>query len=121
VKVLSFIDDVAIAYSAADLVLCRAGATTIAEISVLHLPAVFVPSRNVAADHQFKNAKALADAEATVLIKDEELKEKFAATITALFSEEEKLNALRNNIGKFSDPDAAEKIAKSILELAEEN
>ncbi|NOX16968.1 MAG: undecaprenyldiphospho-muramoylpentapeptide beta-N-acetylglucosaminyltransferase [Chlorobi bacterium] len=121
VKVLAFIDDVAAAYSAADLILCRAGATTIAEISALNLPAIFVPSPNVAADHQFKNAKALADADAAILINDKDAMEKLAPTAIGLLNDEEKLKRLKNNVGKFSNPKAAEKIAESILKLAEEN
>ena len=121
VKVMPFIDDVAAAYSAADLILCRAGATTIAETAALNLPVVFVPSRNVAADHQLKNAKALADSDAAVLLMDEEVKNKLSETVIDLLKDEEKLERLKNNIGKFSNPDAAENIARSILELSEEN
>ncbi len=121
VKVVPFIEDVAAAYSAADLIVCRAGATTIAEVAALSLPVVFVPSANVAADHQYKNAKALADAMAAELIKDDEVKNKLAETVVALLNDEEKLNELKVKIGKFSNPDAADKIAQSILQLAEEN
>lgn len=119
ILVKKYIDDIAIAYSAADLVIARAGATTIAEVSVLGLPVLFIPSPNVAADHQYKNAKTIVDADAAELIKDDELDKKFKSTLVELLNNPKKLERMKKNIKIFSKPDAAEVIAKSAINLAE--
>lgn len=119
VKVYSFIDNVADFYSAADLILARAGATTIAEVSALGLPVIFVPSPNVAANHQFKNAEALYKENACELIKDEEIKNQLTSKVVELIFDDEKLNKIKTNIKKFSKTGAADEIAKRAIELAE--
>lgn len=119
VKVMQFIDDISKAYSAADLVLARAGATTIAEVSLLGVPVIFVPSPNVAANHQFKNAESLQTDNAAELIKDSSLEERLFDKIKSLINNQEKLNELKNNIKKFSKPDAARVIAEDAIKLAE--
>lgn len=120
IKVTAFIDDMASAYSACDLLAARAGATTIAEVAQLGLPVVFIPSKNVAANHQYKNAKSLVDENAAELIEDENLSGKFFAKVYELISNENRLNELKNNIKKFSKPDAAKIIAERAIKLAEE-
>lgn len=119
VKIYSFISDMALFYSAADLIIARAGATTIAEVSALGLPVVFVPSPNVAADHQFKNAEALLKHQACGLIKDYEIKDKLFDTAAELLSDENRIKEMSNRIKDFSKPNAAELIAKRAIELAE--
>ncbi len=114
-----FIKNMSAAYASADLILARAGATTIAEVAALALPVVFAPSPNVAEDHQYKNAKSIADAGACALIKDKQLDERLFPLINELISDDELLKKYRDGIRKFSRPNAAEVIAKSALLLAE--
>ncbi len=119
VKIIDFIEEVALYYSAADLIVARAGATTIAEISALGLAAVFVPSPNVAANHQFKNAEELAKNNAALIIEDGKLKTELFDTVNDLMNDSDKLNAMKENIKKFGNNNAAEIIAKRVIELAE--
>jgi UDP-N-acetylglucosamine--N-acetylmuramyl-(pentapeptide) pyrophosphoryl-undecaprenol N-acetylglucosamine transferase len=119
IRILPFIDNMELAYSAADLVVCRAGATTIAEVSALHLPVVFIPSSNVAANHQYKNAKSIVDSDGAVMITDKELVDKLFEEVNLLLTDETRLNQLKNNIGKFSKINAAKKIAEQIINLAD--
>jgi len=119
VKVFDFIEKMELAYSAADLVIARAGATTIAEISCLGLPALFIPSPNVAADHQYKNAEALYRLNACELIKDSELKDNLTSKILELLNSEEKLKMFSDNIKKNCKREASEIIARRCIKLAE--
>jgi UDP-N-acetylglucosamine--N-acetylmuramyl-(pentapeptide) pyrophosphoryl-undecaprenol N-acetylglucosamine transferase len=106
------------AYSASNLIIARAGATTIAELLTLEIPAILVPSPNVAANHQYYNAKSLADQNAAILIEDHLLKEKLKEVSLILF-DEKKLIDLRMNAKRINKPDAAEIIAQSAIRLAE--
>ncbi len=119
VKIFPFISEMEIAYSACDLVIARSGATTIAEVSYLGLPVLFVPSPNVAANHQYKNAKSLYDSGAALLIEDSELGIKLKDSVINSIYDESLLKSLKENIKKFSKPDAANIIAKNIISLAE--
>lgn len=119
IKVMAFIDDMASAYSACDLLAARAGATTIAEVSQMGLPVIFIPSKNVAANHQYKNAKSLADNNAAEIIIDENLRESFFKPVYELIHNENRLAELRNNIKNFSKPEAAKVIAERAIKLAE--
>jgi len=118
VKVLKFIDDMSAAYSASNLVLARAGATTIAEVAYLGLPVIFVPSKNVAANHQFENAKSIVDNDAGLLIEDDELIYKMKDLVIKTINDVSKLKSLRTNMKKFSKPNAVKVIAEDIMELA---
>jgi len=115
-----FIEKMDFAYSASELLLARAGATTIAEITSLGIASILVPSPNVAENHQYYNAKSLEDKNAVIMIKDEELKIKLSETVLSLMNNEEKLNQLKNNSKKLGKPNAAEIIAKRAIELAED-
>ncbi len=119
--VMPFIDDMAAAYSACDLLVARSGATTIAEASYLGLPVIFVPSLNVAANHQFKNAKSLKDNNAAELIDDREINLKLTEKVAEIIFDEDKLAVFSQNIKKFSKPDAAHTIALEAIKLAEKN
>jgi len=116
-----FIDDMAAAYSACDLLLARAGATTIAEITSIGISAVLIPSPNVAENHQYFNAKSLADNNAAVLIKDNQIGSKLFDTVYELIYAPEKLNLLKSNAAKLGKPEAAKIIAERALALAESN
>jgi UDP-N-acetylglucosamine--N-acetylmuramyl-(pentapeptide) pyrophosphoryl-undecaprenol N-acetylglucosamine transferase len=116
--VKDFIEEMNYAYSASNLIIARAGATTIAELLTLEIPAILVPSPNVAANHQYYNAKSLADQNAAILIEDHLLKEKLKEVSLILF-DEKKLIDLRMNAKRINKPDAAEIIAQSAIRLAE--
>jgi len=118
IKVVKYIDDVAKAYSAADLIIARAGATTIAEVAQLGLPVIFVPSPNVAANHQFKNAEVLKNAKAAELIEDDKLNSQLVDKVKSIIFDEKELESLKNNIKMFAKPDAITLITKEIIKLA---
>ncbi len=118
VKVFKFIDEIDRAYSACDLVLCRAGATTIAEITYFGVPAILVPYPFATANHQFENARVLFESGASELLLDAELKIKLKEKILSLFSDKERLEKMRRRVREFANPEAGVKIAKSILKLA---
>ena len=107
------------AYSACDLLLARAGATTIAEVLVLGIPSVLVPSPNVAENHQYYNAKSLADKNAAVLIEDEKISRELFTTVTTLVLSQEKLAGLKSNALKLAKPDAAKVIAERAIKYME--
>ena len=119
VKILDFIDDMNKAYSACDLLVARAGATTIAELSVLGIPSILIPSPHVAENHQYYNAKSLADSGAAVLIKDSELKDNLKNEILKVMGDKNLLNTLSENVKIKSRPDAAKEIAISAINYIE--
>ncbi len=117
-KILPFIDKMPYAYAAADVVIARAGAITISELSIMGKAVIFVPSPNVAEDHQTKNAQALVEKKAALMIKDNEAPEKLIPTAINLLLDDEKTEKLKQNIRKFAKPHAAKDIAKIILAIA---
>ena len=119
IKVFDFIEDMNYAYSASDLILARAGATTIAEILVLGIPSILVPSPNVAENHQYYNAKSLSDEGAAILIEDKEIDLKIFDEVTVTINSDEKLTELKKNTLLLAKPEAAKIIAKSAIKLAE--
>lgn len=119
IKVVPFIENMSAAFSAADLIITRAGATTIAEIAYMGLPAIFIPSTNVAANHQYKNALSLEKADAAYLLPDDKINEKLYPLITEVIKDDNKLKQFSENIKQFSNPEAASNIAEDILKLIE--
>lgn len=117
VKAQPFISNMGVAYRAADIVVSRAGASTISELQLLGMPAILVPSPNVAEDHQRKNAQALVDKDAAVMILDPECKEKLAQEVTLLLSDEEKRSRMSANVLKMALRDADEKIVDTIYNI----
>lgn len=117
IKVYDFIARMDLAYKAADLVISRAGAGTISELSMLEKATILVPSPNVAEDHQTKNAMALVDLNAAVLIKDNETEDKLIDTALELVKNSDEINQLSNNISKEKMPNSGMLIAKEILNL----
>lgn len=105
-----FITDMALAYRAADVVVSRAGAGTISELQLLGKPAILVPSPNVAEDHQRKNAQALVDHDAAIMVLDAEANEKLATTVVELLKSPGRLSALSENILRMALTDSDEKI-----------
>jgi UDP-N-acetylglucosamine--N-acetylmuramyl-(pentapeptide) pyrophosphoryl-undecaprenol N-acetylglucosamine transferase len=114
-----FIEDMNLAYSAADIVVARAGATTIAELLVLGIPSILIPSPNVAENHQYYNAKSLAEDGAAVLVEDKDVKDILADTIISTIFNSKKLEILKSNSKKLGKPDAASLIADSAIKFAD--
>lgn len=119
IKVMPFINDMSSAFSACDLLIARSGATTITEAAYLGLAVVFVPSTNVAVNHQYINAKSLSDADAAILMEDKNLKSQFADTVKEIVNDESRLTELKKNISKFAKPNAAKIIAGRAIKFAE--
>ena len=119
VKATPFISDMATAYRAADLVVSRAGAGSISELQLLGKPVILVPSPNVAEDHQRKNALALVDHDAAVMVLDAEAVEKLPATVNELIGNADKRKKLSDNILKMALKDSDEKIAEIAEKVAE--
>ncbi len=117
VTATAFISDMNIAYRAADLIVSRAGAGTISELQLLGMPVILVPSPNVAEDHQRKNAQALVDKNAAVMILDCECIEKLTTTTKELLADDAKREQLSQNIKKMALIDADEKIVNKIYEI----
>jgi UDP-N-acetylglucosamine--N-acetylmuramyl-(pentapeptide) pyrophosphoryl-undecaprenol N-acetylglucosamine transferase len=117
VTVLPFIEDMASAYRAADLVVCRAGALTISELSLVVKAAILVPSPNVAEDHQTQNAMALVNKGAAKMVADKEGKKKLVKTMLELIENDVVRKELEDNIRYFGKPNAAEEIAKIVKAL----
>ena len=117
IKIIPFIEDMDIAYSAADIVVCRAGALTISELAILGKAAILIPSPNVAEDHQTVNAMSLVNKGAAVLIRDVEAKEKLVTEIESLLRDEVRKSGLESNIKYFARPEAAKQIAAEILKI----
>ena len=117
--VTDFIKDMAAAYSAADLVISRAGAGSISEFCLLHRPVILVPSPNVAEDHQTKNALALVDKQAAIYVKDSEAEKTLIDVALATVNDERRLKELSENIAKLALPDSAKIIAQEVIKLAE--
>ena len=115
IKVFEFINEMNMAYSASDLVVCRAGISSIMELAALSMPSVLIPYRYAAENHQEKNALALSSEAACILIREEELNKKLFDTIKEYISDRNKLESLGKNINKFSDADSALKIANEIF------
>lgn len=114
-----FISDMGNAYSAADLVISRAGAGSISEFCLLVKPVILVPSPNVAEDHQTKNALALVNKQAALYVKDNEAADKLFPTALQTINNDRLLEKLRTNIAKLAYPDSAKIIAEEVYKLAE--
>ena len=116
--VTDFISDMAAAYSAADVVISRAGAGSISEFCLLGKPVILVPSPNVAEDHQTKNALALVNKNAALYIKDSEATQKLLDTAIEAVHKPDLLKELSSNITKLAIKDSATIIAKEVCKLA---
>jgi UDP-N-acetylglucosamine--N-acetylmuramyl-(pentapeptide) pyrophosphoryl-undecaprenol N-acetylglucosamine transferase len=113
----SFITQMEYAYAAADIVVSRAGAMSVAELCVAKKPVVFVPFPFAAEDHQTANAQNLVNKQAGLMIKDSEAKEKLVPMVIALAGDEQQQNTLKENIAKLAITNADEVVAKEILKI----
>lgn len=116
--VTDFISDMGAAYKAADLVISRAGASSISEFCLIGKPVILVPSPNVAEDHQTKNAMALVNVDAALYVKDAEAPDKLLELAITTVNDEQKLNTLSKNVLKLALPDSADIIADEVIKLA---
>ena len=115
--ILPFIPDMAQAYAAATLVVSRAGAGTISELELLGKPCVLVPSPNVAEDHQTKNARALADRGAAVLVPDAECRQRLLPVVESLLAHPDRLRHMGEAIREMAMPDSDEKIVDEVVKI----
>ena len=118
-QAMEFVSRMDLAYAVADVVISRAGAGTISELCLLGKPSVLVPSPNVAEDHQTKNAMALVDNQAALLIKDANSKEQLWPETFKLLNDKMKLKSLSENMIKLAKPNAAKEIVDVILKVVE--
>lgn len=118
IKLTPFLQRMDFAYAAADVIIARAGAGTIAELCVVGKPAVLVPSPNVAEDHQTKNAQALVDKAAAVMVADAEAPRKLIDMAIGLLNDQSKCEMLSANLKELAILDADDVIAREVLRLA---
>ena len=117
-KVTDFISDMGAAYTAADLVISRAGASSISEFCLIGKPVILVPSPNVAEDHQTKNVMALVNRDAALYVKDAEAADVVIKLAIETVKNEDKLKSLSMNIKKLALPDSADIIADEVIKMA---
>ena len=118
IECLDFLSDMPDRYANADLVISRAGASSISEICLLGKPAILVPSPHVAEDHQTHNAMAPVNKDAAVLVRDAEAAEKLIATALELLNDPKRLKTLQTNVLKLAQKDSAKRIAEEVIALA---
>ena len=119
VWIADFITRMDYAYAVADLVVSRAGAGTLSELCLLKKAAILIPSPNVAEDHQTKNARALSDHNAAVLIPDNEAEQQLAPAAIELLKDKERLHVLGEHIGGFAQHDSVQRIVDEAVKLIE--
>jgi len=121
VHILEFVDRMDLAYAVADVIVGRAGALTISELSIVGKPAILVPSPNVAEDHQTMNAMALVEKDAAILVKDSAASEELMPTALDLLENVEQQQVLSENIRQFAKSQAAQEIAAEVEKLGRKN
>ncbi|SHN08261.1 undecaprenyldiphospho-muramoylpentapeptide beta-N-acetylglucosaminyltransferase [Mucilaginibacter sp. OK098] len=119
VRILEFLNRMDLAYAAADIIISRAGAGTIAELYMVKKPVILVPSPNVAEDHQTKNALALVQEHAAVFIADRDAEAKLVDKAIELLNDKKLQRKMSDNIGKMAMPNADEVIAKEVIKLCQ--
>ncbi|MEM7550142.1 MAG: undecaprenyldiphospho-muramoylpentapeptide beta-N-acetylglucosaminyltransferase [Bacteroidota bacterium] len=117
IKILEFIKEMDLAYAAADIIISRAGALSISELCLVGKPVVFIPSPNVAEDHQTMNAKALTEKDAAIMIRDSEAEEQMIPKTLDLLQNDEEKNQMAQNIKKEGMPNATENIVNELIAL----
>ena len=117
VVVKDFIYEMDKAYAAADVVVSRAGAIAIAEIVEVGKPAVFIPLPSAAEDHQTRNARALAEKQAALLLEEKRAAKDFLPVVAGLLKDEEKQRLFKKNLKQFEHGDATEKIVEEVIQL----
>jgi UDP-N-acetylglucosamine--N-acetylmuramyl-(pentapeptide) pyrophosphoryl-undecaprenol N-acetylglucosamine transferase len=121
VQVHAFLNSMDLAYAAADIIISRAGALSVSELCLVGKPVMFIPSPNVAEDHQTKNALAISEKNAALLLREKELDERFEKEFLTLLSSEEQRKMLGENIKKLAKPNATKAIVAEIENLLGKN
>ena len=117
VQVVAFIDRMDLVYAAADIVISRAGASSVSELCIVGKPVIFIPSPNVAEDHQTKNAKSIVDKEGAIMIKESELNDNFSTIFNTLLEDENQQKKLSKKIKQLALPNATKQIVDEITKL----
>jgi UDP-N-acetylglucosamine--N-acetylmuramyl-(pentapeptide) pyrophosphoryl-undecaprenol N-acetylglucosamine transferase len=117
VHVFAFIERMDFVYAASDIVISRAGASSVSELCIVGRPVIFIPSPNVAEDHQTKNAKSIVDKKGALMLKESELDAEFSLVFEALLKDQGKQNQLSENIKQLAMPEATKTIADEIVKL----
>jgi UDP-N-acetylglucosamine--N-acetylmuramyl-(pentapeptide) pyrophosphoryl-undecaprenol N-acetylglucosamine transferase len=117
VRVVDFIERMDFVYAAADVIISRAGASSVSELCIVGKPVIFIPSPNVAEDHQTKNAQAIVDEKGAILLKESELESQFSIVFEALLKDGGKQKQLSDNIKKLAMPNATKDIVNQIIKL----
>jgi len=117
VQVHAFLNKMDMAYAAADIIISRAGASSVSELCIVGKPVIFIPSPNVAEDHQTKNAEALVSRDAAIMVKDNVAKEQMIDVALALMTDENRKTKLSKNIKAMGRPEADKDIANEIFKL----
>jgi UDP-N-acetylglucosamine--N-acetylmuramyl-(pentapeptide) pyrophosphoryl-undecaprenol N-acetylglucosamine transferase len=118
-RVFMYIERMEFAYAASDLAVCRAGATTLAELTKAGVPSVLVPYPHAAADHQTENAKTMVGAGASVLLRDQDVREQFSPVVHRLLQDPGSLRRMSDRALSLARPEAASALAEAVLHLAE--
>ncbi|MCL5020060.1 MAG: undecaprenyldiphospho-muramoylpentapeptide beta-N-acetylglucosaminyltransferase [Bacteroidetes bacterium] len=118
IRVEKFVERMDYAYAAADIAVCRGGATTVAELIYFNLPAIIIPYPYAAANHQVENARALVESGAALMVLESEADQRFADELLTLIDDPSRLDAMREKIKGLSHEDAAGVIAESVLRIA---
>ncbi|WP_136480054.1 undecaprenyldiphospho-muramoylpentapeptide beta-N-acetylglucosaminyltransferase [Cognatitamlana onchidii] len=121
VQVFEFLNDMDLAYAAADIVISRAGASSVSELCIVGKPVIFIPSPNVAEDHQTKNAMAIVNKEAAMIIKEEDLEADFENKFSQLIASSDKQKELGQNIKKLALVNATSDIVDEVENLLKTN
>ena len=117
VQVVAFIDRMDLIYAAADIVISRAGASSVSELCLVGKPTIYIPSPNVAEDHQTKNAQAIVNKNGAILLKESQLDQDFEAVFSDLISNEKLQKELSENSKKLAKPNATKDIVEEIIKL----
>ena len=117
IQVYEFLNNMDFAYAAADIIISRAGASSVSELCIVGKPVIFIPSPNVAEDHQTKNALAIVDKEAALLIKENDLEVDFKNKFSQLMASKDKQLQLGDNIKKIALVNATKEIADEVEKL----
>ncbi|HET8808827.1 MAG TPA: undecaprenyldiphospho-muramoylpentapeptide beta-N-acetylglucosaminyltransferase [Flavobacteriaceae bacterium] len=117
VKVYEYLDRMDLTYAAADIIISRAGASSVSELCIVGKPVIFIPSPNVAEDHQTKNAKAISEKNAAVTIRESDLEKDFEPKFLNLLRSEDLQNRLSENIKKMAKPNATKEIVDEVEKL----
>ena len=117
IQVFEFLNNMDFAYAAADIIISRAGASSVSELCIVGKPVIFIPSPNVAEDHQTKNAMAIVEKEAAMIIKEQDLEVDFENKFSQLIASQEKQRQLGGNIKKLALINSTNEIADEVQKL----